>query len=86
MAQGVACIPGLSGHRAGPLTTTSPIIANHATATFAFDAGLLYVLNDASDIAQLDALNALVALLARLAAALIEPRWYVPYNESLILC
>ena len=67
------------------LPATPVVVANHATATFAFDAGLLYVLNDASDIAQLDALNALVALLARLAAALIEPRWYVPYYESLIL-
>ena len=72
----------------GPGTPFPPpvVVANHVTATFAFDAGRLYALSDASDVAQLDALNALVALLARLAAALIEPRWYVPYNESLILC
>ncbi|KAL1671093.1 hypothetical protein EV122DRAFT_285331 [Schizophyllum commune] len=50
------------------------VVANHATATFAFDDGLLYVLNDASDIARLDALNALVALLARLAIARIQHR------------
>ncbi|KAL1698836.1 hypothetical protein EV121DRAFT_296763 [Schizophyllum commune] len=56
------------------LPATPVVVANHATATFAFDAGLLYVLNDASDVAQLDPLNVLVALLALLAATLIEPR------------
>ena len=61
------------------------VVPSHAAAIFAFDAGHLYALSDASDVANLDALNALVALLALLAAELIEPRVYVPYYESSIL-
>ena len=53
-----------------------------AAAIFAFDAGRLYALSDASDVANLDALNALVAILDLLAAELIEPRWYVPYDDD----
>ena len=67
--------------RSTPFTPTV-VVANHASATFAFDAGRLYALSDASDVAQIDPLNVLVALLALLAATLIEPRWCVPYNES----
>ncbi|KAL1754287.1 hypothetical protein FB107DRAFT_275955 [Schizophyllum commune] len=48
------------------------VVTNHAAATFAFDAGLLYALNDAPDVAHLGALNVLVAILGLLAAALIE--------------
>ena len=58
------------------------VVPSHAAAIFAFDAGRLYALSDASDVAQIDPLNVLVALLALLAATLIEPRWCVPYNES----
>ena len=67
------------------LPATPVVVANHATATFAFDVALLDDASDASYVAHLDALNPLAAILGLLAAALIEPRWYVPYDKSLIL-